>query len=89
MPDDSIADEASKLISGDRHKAYGSATDSFTRTGKMWGAILHLDRDITPQEVAMCFILHKLSRESNNPKRDNRVDMVGYTLLLNQIEEGG
>lgn len=87
MADKSIATEALKLVSGDRNKAYGSAKESFTRTGKMWGAILHLDRDVTPQEVAMMFVLHKMSRESNTAKRDNRVDMVGYTLLLDQIEE--
>jgi hypothetical protein len=51
------------------------------------GALLHLDRDLTPQEVAMFFIVHKLTRESYNAKRDNRVDIVGYTLLLDEITE--
>lgn len=76
------------LISGDRKRAYGSAYESFKRTGRMAGAMLHLDRDLTPQEVAMFFILHKLSRETNTAKRDNRVDIVGYTLLLDQVQEG-
>lgn len=82
-----ILDEAAEIIAGARNQAYGSARESFTRTEKMWGAILHLDRDVTPEEVAMCFVLHKMSRESHSPKRDNRVDMVGYIALLDQVNE--
>jgi Domain of unknown function (DUF6378) len=87
LVDKSVVVEAVKLVTRDRNKDYGSAADSFTRTGKAMGALLHLDRDLTPQEVAMFFIVHKLSRESFNPKRDNRVDIVGYTLLLDEIQE--
>src|SRR4030095_14325280 len=87
LVDKSVVVDAVKLVSGDRHEAYGPAIDSFTRTGKAMGALLHLDRDLTPQEVAMFFIVHKLTRESYNAKRDNRVDIVGYTLLLDEITE--
>ena len=87
MTDQNILSEAAKLISGDRRAAYGPPGESFTRTGKMMGALLHLDRDLTAAEVAMFFICHKLSRESYNPKRDNRVDIAGYAALLDQIQE--
>jgi hypothetical protein len=87
LVDKSIVVDAVKLVTGDRHDTYGPAGESFARTGKAMGALLHLDRDLTPQEVAMFFIIHKLSRETYNPKRDNRVDIVGYTLLLDEIQE--
>jgi hypothetical protein len=83
-----ILEEAQKLIYGDRHEAYGPAGESFTRTGKIMGVLLKLDRDLTPQEVAIFFIVHKLNRESYNPKRDNRVDIAGYTALLDDLNEG-
>ncbi|SRR6266550_1662978 len=88
LPDDeSIVAEAVKLVTGERNQAYGSAFESFSRTGRMAGAMLHLDRDLTPREVAMFFILHKMSRETNTAKRDNRVDMIGFTILLDQVSE--
>lgn len=87
MVDKQVVVEAVKLVSGDRHNDYGPAIESFTRTGKAMGALLHLDRDLTPEEVAMFFIVHKLTRESYKSKRDNRVDIVGYTLLLDEIAE--
>lgn len=89
MTDESILEEASRIVAGDRRRAYGPAYDSFKRTGRMVGAYLHLDRDVTPEEIAGIFIIHKLSRESHNPKRDNRVDIIGYTLLLDEIVDRG
>jgi len=86
-PTQSILVEAQHLIYGDRHKAYGPAGESFARTGKIMGVLLHLDRDLTASEVAMFFIVHKLNRESYNAKRDNRVDICGYTALMDDIEE--
>jgi uncharacterized protein DUF6378 len=80
--------EAADLIYGDRHKSYGPAADSFTRTGIMVGALFNLGRDLTAAEVAMFFICHKLSRESYKPKRDNRVDIAGYAGLLDDVQEG-
>jgi hypothetical protein len=86
--DTDILQEAYDLVTGPRHQAYGPADESFTTTGRMWAAMLHLERDITPQEVAMMMVLHKIVRESYSPKRDNRVDMVGYTLLMDTIQTG-
>ena len=83
-----ILEEAQSLIYGDRHEAYGPAGESFARTGKIMGVLLKLDRDLTAAEVAMFFIVHKLNRESYNPKRDNRVDIAGYTALLDDLNEG-
>ena len=85
--EESILEEAQRLIYGDRHEAYGPAGESFARTGRIMGILLHLDRDISASEVAMFFIVHKLNRESYKAKRDNRVDIAGYVALLDDIEE--
>lgn len=88
LADETILEEAQRLIYGDRHDAYGSATDSFTTTGKVMGAWLRIGRDLTAAEVAMFFIAHKMTRENYRPKRDNRVDIAGYVGLLDDIQEG-
>lgn len=85
---ETILEEAQRLIYGDRHDSYGPAGESFARTGRIMGILLHLERDLTASEVAMFFIVHKLNRESYHAKHDNRVDICGYTALMDDIEEG-
>ncbi len=81
---ESILEEAQRLTTGDRQSDYGHPIDDFTRTGRMWGAILGIP-DVTPEAVAMCMVAVKLSREVNKPKRDNRVDACGYTNCLQMV----
>ena len=69
--------EAQRLVHGDRQASYGHPIEDFTRTGRMWGAILGTD-DVPPEKVALCMIAVKMSRECNKAKRDNWVDMAGY-----------
>jgi len=72
-----ILSEADRLVIGDRGSNYGHPFDDFSRTGRMWGAILGT-LDIPPHLVALCMVALKMSRECHRPKRDNRVDMAGY-----------
>jgi hypothetical protein len=44
--------------------------------------------DIAPEIVALIMTAVKLSRQSANPKRDNLVDLIGYTLCADRIIEG-
>jgi len=44
--------------------------------------------DIPPGIVALVMQAVKLSRESASPKRDNRVDGIGYWLCKDRIEGG-
>ena len=44
--------------------------------------------DIEPRIVALIQTAVKLSREAANPKRDNRVDGIGYWLCADRIVEG-
>lgn len=88
-PAGTVLEEAQQLIYGDRHEAYGPASESFAATGKAVGAIFRLGRDLTAAEVAMFFIIHKLTREHHKAKRDNRVDIAGYAGLLDDIQSEG
>lgn len=82
-PRASILREAESLITGDRNKAYGSPTQNFTNTAEIWTALIrHKLKDgekIEPAEVASFMIGLKLARTVGEPKRDNWVDMAGYS----------
>lgn len=82
---ETILQEAQRLVHGDRGVDYGHPIEDFTRTGRIWGAVLGLDRDVTPNEVALCMVGVKMSRETHSPKRDNRVDGAGYMETLDMV----
>lgn len=82
--EEDIADEARRLVYGDRGEAYGPPTEDFTRTGRMWGAIIGVDA-VPPEKVALCMVAVKISRECHQPKRDSRTDMIGYVLCAERI----
>lgn len=74
---ESVLSEAERLVHGSRGADYGHPRDDFSRTGRIWGAVLGLP-DVPPEKVALCMVGVKMSRECNRPKRDNRVDGAGY-----------
>jgi Domain of unknown function (DUF6378)/Domain of unknown function (DUF4406) len=82
---ETILEEAQRLVHGDRGSAYGHPYDDFSRTAKIWSAIL--GTDITPADVSLCMVGLKISREVNKPKRDNRVDGAGYFETLDMVRE--
>lgn len=71
---------------GAREGTYGHPLDDFTKTGKMWGAILGTE-PIPPETVGLMMVAVKISREVNQPKRDNRVDGAGYFLTVDRVHE--
>lgn len=82
---DSLLREAAELISGDRQATYGSAIDSFTRIGVMWGATLGTDA-IRPDLVALCMAQLKIARAVSAPgHRDSYVDLAGYAALAGEM----
>lgn len=87
LPDETILEEAQRLVFGPRQEAYGHPIDDFSRTGRMWGALLGLHRDVTAAEVAACMVALKLSREMFKPGRDNRVDAAGYVGTLELVRQ--
>ena len=85
MDKESILDEAKRIVHGDRGENYGHPFEDFSRTAKIWSAILGID--VTPEQVALCMIGLKISREVNRPKRDNIVDGAGYFETLDMVKK--
>lgn len=86
LPKETVLQEANRLVYGDRQADYGHPIEDFTRTGRMWGAILGIP-DVDPAKVALCMCAVKMSRECNRPKRDNAVDLAGYAGTLALVRE--
>ena len=84
--DESALQEAQRLVHGDRGASYGHPIDDYTRTGRIWGAILGVP-DIDPRLCALMMAGVKVSRECHKPKRDNRVDLAGYAECAQMIAE--
>lgn len=85
MKKESILEEARRIVHGDRGENYGHPFEDFSRTAKIWSAIM--DIEVTPEQVALCMIGVKISREVNRPKRDNIVDGAGYFETLDMVKK--
>lgn len=79
----SILEKAKEIVHGRSHDAYGHPADDFTRTATIWSQIL--DVPVTPQQVGLCMIAVKLSREINKHGVDNLVDIAGYAETVQMI----
>lgn len=82
--DETVLQEAQRLVYGDRQAAYGHPADDYGRTAKMWSVIL--GTEVSAKQAALCMCAVKLSREVNQPKRDNLVDLAGYAAVAARIE---
>lgn len=72
-------EEASMLVGGDRQADYGHPYDDYSRTARMWEAMLGLSPyTISPSKACLMMACVKISRQCNRPKRDNIVDLAGY-----------
>lgn len=83
---ETICQEADRLVSHDRQDTYGHPHEDFSRTGRIWGAILDLP-DVPAYKVGLCMAAVKISREVNKPKRDNMVDLAGYAKCVSMIHK--
>lgn len=83
---ESALQEAQRLVHGNRGADYGHPIDDYTRTGRMWGAILGIG-DIDPRVACLMMAAVKISREVNKHKRDNLVDLAGYAECANMVAE--
>lgn len=82
-PHETPAEEAMRLVNGDRQDSYGHPYYDFSCTGEIWTALAKRyfpDKDIKfePDHVAMFMMAVKMSREANRQKRDNITDIIGY-----------
>lgn len=82
---ENVLEEANRLVHGDRGTSYGPPHKDFARTALIWEAILGIP--IKPEQVALCMIGVKMSREINHHKRDNITDIAGYAATLEMTHE--
>lgn len=83
--DDFLA-QASYIIQADRQAQYGNIEESWERIGKMWGALLELDRPIDPSMVGIMLAAMKLSRLTNHMNHeDSYIDALAYIAGAGQI----
>jgi len=82
--DKNILQEAESLVYGDRQEQYGSPLKEFSKTAKMWSAILECE--VSAQQVGLCMIALKISRQLHKSKRDNLVDGAGYFATIEKLQ---
>lgn len=69
----------------ERQTIYGDAETNFTRTGKVWGAMLDID-DIPAWKVALLLDAYKSVRCIANPNHDDSwQDKLGYSIHGREI----
>jgi len=85
MGHENILREADRLVSGARNGDYGHPYADFSRTAKLWSAVL--GTTVGPADVALCMMCVKISREVHRPNRDNTVDIAGYARCLQMVRE--
>lgn len=82
MADETILQEAQRLVHGNRGADYGHPADDYAATVAMWRAMIlrryGVDVPLTPDFGCLMMVAVKLSREAGKPKRDNRTDGAGY-----------
>ncbi len=83
--DPSLGIEAARLVGGDRNRAYAHPSINFARIARLWEPVLGCS--VSPAQVALCMIQVKVAREIHAHKRDNLVDLIGYTLTLDAVTE--
>jgi ABC-type sulfate transport system substrate-binding protein len=75
-----ILDTAKDYVTKDRAATHGDAERNFGLIAAYWSA--HLNKNISPHDVAVMMTLLKLARAKSNPKHaDNWIDGCGYLAL--------
>lgn len=82
---ETVLQEANRLIYGDRQQDYGHPIEDFTKTAGMWSSAFGWH--VEPEDVPLAMIMVKISREKNKTKRDNAVDIAGYAGTLAMVRE--
>lgn len=77
----------------ERSDMYGDTEDSFKTICEFWNTYLRgidvmpTSRKLCPEDVAMMMVLLKIARETYAHKRDNMVDIIGYTVHADRLYE--
>jgi hypothetical protein len=85
--DRSIADEAGRLVGGERNDQYGPPEVALMRIAGLWSGYLGFSLDAS--DVAKMMMLLKLARTMDGSyKRDSFVDGVAYLLIAEGLDNG-
>lgn len=79
-----ILEEANKIInlrSEEKERMYGPFEDGMERAAMIASGCT--GKQLTAQDIYMCLVALKLSRQSYNHKEDNLLDAVAYLGSLN------
>jgi hypothetical protein len=87
----SVLDEAKDTISNRGNDDYGNAERCMSNISEQWNLYLSQTHGslavITADDVCKMMVLLKIARDSHKPKRDNLVDIIGYTALAQEIRD--
>ncbi len=81
---ETVCQEADRVVSSEKRAEYGDPKESLDLVAKMWSAILKTN--VSGPQVALCMIALKIGREVHRHKRDNLVDISGYSKVLSMYE---
>lgn len=84
---ESILQEADRIVNGDRQVDYSDPVENFKHIAAIASAIRK--KELVPEDCAVVLMAVKLARETYKHKRDNLVDLAGYTEILHRIKEAG
>jgi len=82
---DNILELANSAVGGERGDDYGHPLDDFTRSAEMISGLLGYP--VKPSDIPLIMICIKLSRQKNQYKADNLVDIAGYALTAEMVHE--
>lgn len=82
---ESILQEADRIVNGDRQADYSDPVENFKHIASIASAIRK--KELTTEDCAVVLMAVKLARENFKHKRDNLVDLAGYTEILHRIKE--
>lgn len=81
----SILEEADKIVNGERQTDYDDPVTNFKRIAAI--ATELTDKELSPEDCVKVLMAVKMARQVFKHKRDNLVDLAGYTEILNRIME--
>lgn len=85
-----VLQEAIQITGGERQRDYGHAKLIHERIALMWNSYLSVRKNpsspISGSDVSNMMILLKQVRNAQTPKRDNWVDIAGYSRCGAKIE---
>ncbi|TAL05244.1 MAG: hypothetical protein EPO00_13320 [Chloroflexota bacterium] len=92
--DETILEEAQRIVNGPRRETYQHPYDDHTAVGLAWAGILskHLRMPVPPipaHIVSMMMVSVKVMREAGVHQRDNLTDIAGYAYCADIEHEEG